>query len=102
MCAYTRVGDYSRGVLVSFFLVLQVIHNYEKLEFWNVLLFSITFGVAEDCSVPKMKFDTAPPNFLNFFMKIGNHNRKTIASFFFLRKFLFLLNPPQKTHFLGL
>ena len=32
-------------------------------------------------------------------MKIGNHNRKTIASFFFLRKFLFFLKPP-KTRFL--
>ena len=45
---------------------------------------------------------TAPTNFLHFFMKIGNHNRKTIASLFFLRKFVFLLKNPKNPIFLGL
>ena len=38
-------------------------------------------------------------NFLLFFMKVGNHNRKTVASSFFLRKFLFLLKPPKNPFF---
>ena len=38
--------------------------------------------------------EMAPTDFIIFFMKIGDHNRKTIASPFFLQKFLFVVNSP--------